>query len=150
MDRTDARQAPRRGSALAAVLVMGVVVGLLASSLLLICGGEAKSTAASQKRLAAFLTAQSGLERQVAAFRDIQRKTHVSRAFEVIDALAALSRGDKMVYNGCLIARYEAIHYDVEDLMMYYDYRLMAGDQFGFELPKAWAPVRMILWPSKR
>jgi len=61
-------------------------------------------------------------------------------------AMATFADKSHFEINGCILARNEALTYDTKDLILNYDYRLMAGDQFGFDLPKCWAPVRTLLW----
>jgi len=63
-------------------------------------------------------------------------------------ALATTARQEHFEVNGCMIGRNEAVYFDTKDLLLNYDYRLMAGDQFQFDMPKTWAPVRILLWQS--
>lgn len=79
---------PRRGMALAAVLIMVLAAGLLCVALLGVSSSEARSVAAAKRQLAALFVAQSGVERQIADICRLQRLASMIEPFQGIDALA--------------------------------------------------------------
>jgi len=54
-----------------------------------------------------------------------------------------------LTVRGCIVSRNESIIYRTKSVQLDYDYRLMGGgEQFGFYLPKTWAPISVIMWTS--
>jgi len=76
-----------RASVLFGVMVVMVLAALMCLATLNVSTSETKSANAARQRLAALFAAESGIERQIADLRDLQRKASLTAPFQGIDLL---------------------------------------------------------------
>jgi len=87
----------RRASALFGVMVVMVLAALMCLATLTVSTSETKSATVARHRLEALYVAQSGIERQIADLRALQRRASLTAPFQGIDQLAGLG---KLLYEG--------------------------------------------------
>ena len=98
----------RRGSALFGVMVVMVLAALMCLATLNVSTSETKGAFTARRRLTALYVAESGIERQIADIRALQRKATLTAPFQGIDLLAGRTTytAEPLVVNGRTIGQY--------------------------------------------